>query len=167
MKEERTGGEVGDQTGGNAGGGDDNAGGGGASDPLSRRQFLAELSTSQVDASAPAEGELTPEQVKEIQEITKQRVEDITMDFEDMFPEATRSQQQAYVRAAMEDDHAAMMKVTQDANKTTMEKDEQDRRKNAGDLNIQRTGSGKEGETSRPNSMRGAMAAAAANIRST
>ena len=166
MNDDKTGKEDGDQTGGGAGSGDGKGeGGGGAADPLSRRQFLQELSSSQVAGQTPAEGELTDDQIRDIQTATKDFIEGVEMDFEDMLPDATRSQQQEYARAALESDHAAMIKVILDSHKVTTEKADQERRESADDLNIQRTGSGQQGGQPQINSMQGAMAVAARGLR--
>lgn len=166
MKDERDEEKTGQQ-GGNDDEGSNNKGeGGGAADPLSRRQFLDAVSTSQIEAKTPEEGELTPEQIREIRDATRDYIEGVEMDFEDVLPDATRGQMQEYTQAALEGDHAKMIKIILDANKVVQEKEDQDRRESGDDLHVQRGGSGRgdDGNQS-PTSMRHAMAAAARGLR--
>ena len=162
MQDEKTGGTDDEKTGGDDGSG----GGGGAADPLSRRAFLDELAGVRMKEMAPEEGELSAEQQREIRYATREFIEDVESEFDDMLPEGTRSQKQEYSRAALEGDHGKMIKITLDAHKVSEEKEDQDRRENSNDLPVSRGGSGAGGEENkRPGSLRQAMAQAARGVR--
>lgn len=156
MQDEKTGGTEEEQTGSEEG---SNAGSGG--NELTRRQFLDQVATSQIAAQTPEGGELTPEQQRDIREATREIISNAQDDFEDLIPDGTRSQKQAFAEAILENDPAKIINTVMDAVKVAQEKEEQERREESDDLHVQRGGSGKPGESTAPTSLRGAMAQAA------
>lgn len=128
-------------------------GGGGAADPLSRRQFLDELAGVQMQSQTPEDGELTPEQQRDIREATREFIMDAQADFEDMLPNGTRSQMQEFARAMLESDGAKIIKIVQEAVRVSEEKEDQKRREDGDDLHVQRSGSGTQDKVEAPKSM--------------
>ena len=127
---------AGDATGGGAG---DATGGGGVPADLTSQQMIDKLGGM---LGADAEGIQENERFQ-LQQQARNQIGDTKEIFKEYLPDATNGQTMDFIEGMMGNDTEMVIKAVMAAVKVMQEKEEQDAKTGAGDLNVQTGGSGK------------------------